>query len=177
MDMRSVAFQMKTGRIPVRFRAHEPCFRLLRDRHGRMLLSAPRELGTDHARSFLRGWADAEALPLREENDGRLLGLAMREAPALAERLRVPVPALALTGGPRVWGVCRLKEKVILLHRGLSRMPDAVAREVLCHELCHLREPDHSAAFWRMMDESMPDWPALEGMLRCLGERMRAGRN
>ena len=68
-----MAFQMKSGKIPVRFLAREDCFRLLRDPRGRRLLTAPRALGKEHADAFLRGWAEAEALPLREADGGRLL--------------------------------------------------------------------------------------------------------
>ncbi|MBR4710884.1 MAG: M48 family metallopeptidase [Clostridia bacterium] len=168
---------MKSGKIPVRFLAREDCFRLLRDPRGRRLLTAPRALGKEHADAFLRGWAEAEALPLREADGGRLLSLAEREAGPMAAALAVAVPRLALTGGRHVWGLCGTKTGVVRLHRDLSRMPDSVPAEVLLHELCHLREPAHSPAFWRLMDEHMPDWPVREGVLRCLGEKIHAGRN
>ena len=48
------------------------------------------------------------------------------------------------------------------------------AREVLLHELCHLREPAHTPAFWRLLTDMMPDWAEWEGVLRCLGARLRA---
>lgn len=177
MDKRSVAFQMRSGHIPVRFLAREECFRLHRDRRGRLLLTAPRGLDGGHAQAFLRGWAEAEALPLRGADDGRLLRLAEAEAVALGERLGVCPAAVGLTDGRKVWGSCHPGTRVIRLHRDLGRMPDGAAREALLHELCHLREPSHSPAFWRLMDEIMLDWPCWEGVLRCLGERIRAARN
>jgi predicted metal-dependent hydrolase len=29
---------------------------------------------------------------------------------------------------------------------------------VILHELCHLKHPNHSAAFFRMLDAVLPDW-------------------
>ena len=74
-------------------------------------------------------------------------------------------------GGSRVWGLCNPARGLIRLHADLSRMPEGVAREVLLHEVCHLREPEHSPAFWGLMGELMPDWAEWEGVLRCLARK------
>ncbi|MCY3558217.1 MAG: SprT family zinc-dependent metalloprotease [Chloroflexi bacterium] len=40
---------------------------------------------------------------------------------------------------------------------------------VVVHELCHLLEPNHSAAYWRLVNESMPDAQLWRRRLRDVG--------
>ena len=135
------------------------------------VLRVPAEAPADCAAAFMRGWRRGEALGLRERDDARLLRSAALWAEALCPRLDVPAPEIALTGGGRVWGACDAARGRVRLHRDLSMMPDGAAREVLLHELCHLREPAHGRAFWQLMDAIMPDWAEWEGMLRCLARK------
>jgi predicted metal-dependent hydrolase len=53
-------------------------------------------------------------------------------------------------------------------------MPEDVARYVVVHELCHLRVPNHSRAFWRLLDASMPGWQAHAQWLREHEAELRA---
>lgn len=52
----------------------------------------------------------------------------------------------------RRWGSCTPSTRVIRLSDRLQRMPVWVVDYVLLHELAHLVEPSHSAAFWRLVD-------------------------
>lgn len=51
----------------------------------------------------------------------------------------------------------------------LVMMPREVQEYVVCHELCHLRVPNHSQAFWQLMDAARPSWPAEMAWLRQYG--------
>ncbi len=50
------------------------------------------------------------------------------------------------------WGSCTAATGEIRLSDRLQGMPDYVVDYVLLHELAHLIEPNHSAAFWRLLD-------------------------
>ena len=47
---------------------------------------------------------------------------------------------------------------MIRLHWGLLHFPSAVLDYVVVHELCHLREMNHSPRFWALVEQLMPDY-------------------
>lgn len=49
------------------------------------------------------------------------------------------------------WGSCTPQAGTIRLSTALQGMPDWVIDYVLVHELCHLLEPGHDAAFWQLV--------------------------
>lgn len=62
------------------------------------------------------------------------------------------------------WGSCTPSSGAIRLSSRLRAMPAWVVDYVLLHELAHLVEPTHSAAFWAMVD-SYPDSRRAQGYL------------
>lgn len=57
------------------------------------------------------------------------------------------------------WGSCTRHHDgttVISLNIALMNVPEALRDYVLLHELAHLNHPDHSAAFWREVEEHDP---------------------
>jgi predicted metal-dependent hydrolase len=63
------------------------------------------------------------------------------------------------------WGSCSPRGDISLNWR-LVTMPDTVRDYVLLHELAHLREPNHSRRFWRLMSQICPDWRDARQWLR-----------
>ena len=55
------------------------------------------------------------------------------------------------------WGSCTPKGKIIL-NTQLIRAPRPCIEYVITHELCHLLHPDHTKAFWELLQKEMPDW-------------------
>jgi predicted metal-dependent hydrolase len=66
-------------------------------------------------------------------------------------------PTLRLLRMPKRWGSCTAKGE-ILLNPELIKTPAVCVEYVILHELCHLKHPNHSAAFFRMLDAVLPDW-------------------
>ena len=46
----------------------------------------------------------------------------------------------------------------LVLNRRLIEAPVDTIDYVIAHELCHIAEPHHGAAFYRLLDSVMPDW-------------------
>lgn len=57
----------------------------------------------------------------------------------------------------RKWGSCSSKGTVTL-NRRLCWLPERLAEYVVLHELAHLIELNHSAAFWQILAQHMPDY-------------------
>jgi len=47
---------------------------------------------------------------------------------------------------------------VMTLNRELIRAPCECIDYVVTHELCHLKYKNHSPEFYRLLEQTMPDW-------------------
>src|SRR5208282_264589 len=55
------------------------------------------------------------------------------------------------------WGSCNHNGN-ILLNPELILAPLMCIEYVIVHELCHLKEHNHSSKFYRLLDRMMPEW-------------------
>lgn len=73
------------------------------------------------------------------------------------ERVGVPYPTLALRAMKTRWGSCS-QEGSILLNPRLVQVPKDCIDYVIIHELCHLKEHNHSRQYYQLLDQTLPDW-------------------
>lgn len=64
---------------------------------------------------------------------------------------------LRITGARTRWGSCTAKDSLNLTWR-LMLCPRAQVDYVVVHELAHIRQKNHSPAFWREVEAVLPDW-------------------
>lgn len=88
-----------------------------------------------------------------------------------APQLDVPPPPLRLSAARTRWGSCSHHGGISLNWR-LILMPLAVVDYVVCHELAHLREMNHSPRFWSVVEQLCPDWRARRLELRQLAPQI-----
>jgi predicted metal-dependent hydrolase len=67
------------------------------------------------------------------------------------------------------WGSCSRKDNLSFSWR-LVIAPPEVLEYVVVHELLHLREPNHSKAFWRLLEAARPCWQEQARWLREHGQ-------
>ncbi|MBP3926749.1 MAG: M48 family metallopeptidase [Clostridium sp.] len=68
------------------------------------------------------------------------------------------------------WGSCSAKGNLNFNWK-LVLMPEEVLDYVIVHELAHRREMNHSAAFWRVVGEVLPDYAVRRKWLKENGAR------
>ncbi|HNW44266.1 MAG TPA: M48 family metallopeptidase [Elusimicrobiales bacterium] len=64
-----------------------------------------------------------------------------------------------------VWGSCSVKKNLNFYWR-LAAAPVEILDYLVIHELCHLREMNHSKRFWDLVRRACPDYPARRKWLR-----------
>ncbi len=88
-----------------------------------------------------------------------------------AARLGVPTPPLRLSSARTRWGSCNARGQINLNWR-LIWLPLPVIDYVVCHELAHLKEMNHSPRFWSVVEQLCPDWRVLRLELRQRGRQI-----
>ena len=63
------------------------------------------------------------------------------------------------------WGSCSLTGNLNFSYRVLELSP-AAADYIIVHELCHLKEFNHSVRFWALVAQTIPDYEARRRELR-----------
>ncbi|MTI64204.1 SprT family zinc-dependent metalloprotease [Methylophaga sp.] len=70
------------------------------------------------------------------------------------------------------WGSCTLSGK-IQLNWKLIMAPAKIIDYVIIHELCHLRQHNHSPAFWRLVEQFDPDFTQHRAWLKINGQQLQ----
>jgi predicted metal-dependent hydrolase len=73
------------------------------------------------------------------------------------EPLGIAYPEIAVREMKLRWGSCTAGGR-ILLNVKLIQVPKDLIDYVIIHELCHLKEHNHSPAFYVLLDRVLPDW-------------------
>lgn len=90
-----------------------------------------------------------------------------------AERLGVAYERIRIGGQRTLWGSCSARGTLAFNWR-LVLAPLEVLDYVVVHELCHLRVPDHSRRFWKLVERRRPDWRQRRDWLRHHGPELLA---
>ena len=124
-----------------------------------MGLEPPHLVPVSRAARLVVGGASPEAASgaidrwYRREARRRITAAVAREA----GRLGVEHTSIAIRDQRTRWGSCSRRGTLSFNWR-LVIAPVEVLDYVVIHELCHLRELNHSKAFWRLVDEALPNW-------------------
>ncbi len=114
---------------------------------------------TDHIEHVVWRWYENHALELFEERVAHYAPL-----------LNVAPRAVKLSAATAQWGSCTV-EGVVRLNTQLIKLPLRLIDYVVVHELAHLREMNHSAAFWQVVESASPNYVRLRAELKAIAIR------
>jgi hypothetical protein len=120
----------------------------------KLRVGLPPDAAPAQIRDIVQSWLQRQARRVFEER--------CRE---FATRLRVRMTRLALSSAATRWGSASA-DGSIRLHWRLIHFALPTIDYVVAHELAHLREMNHSAAFWDVVRSVLPDYEAARGQLR-----------
>jgi predicted metal-dependent hydrolase len=69
------------------------------------------------------------------------------------------------------WGCCSAKNGLIFTWKLVMAEPDAIDY-VVVHELAHIREHNHSARFWALVQSVLPDYKTQREKLKALQRKL-----
>lgn len=80
-------------------------------------------------------------------------------------QLALPAPTVRLSNARTRWGSCHAKGRISMNWR-LVQAPTAWIDYVAAHEVAHLRQMNHSPAFWHIVAALVPDYAERRAALR-----------
>ena len=143
LDPRHVGVSLHAG--PGDPPGHEPAW---------LRVGLPRDAAPAQVRDAVQSWLQRQARQLFEQRCAEI-----------APRLGVRVKRLSLSSATTRWGSARA-DGSIRLHWRLLHFGLPVIDYVVAHELAHLREMNHSPAFWDVVRSVLPDYEHPRGLLR-----------
>ena len=127
-----------------------------RKKQRRRLRLDPRSVSEDEARRAAR-----ELVAMIADDEAAALGVTVERITIRDQRTR--------------WGSCSTTGALSFNWR-LAIAPFEVLDYVVVHELCHLREHNHSARFWKLVEARRPDYRAQRAWLDEHGPELLAFR-
>ena len=146
---------------------------------GRLVVTVPVTLSEDiegfirrHQRWVLgatRRFAGKRRLPggLKDYRENRETALSLiRERIAHFNTVyRYKVRNITIRNMKTRWGSCSRKRNLSFSYKLVHLSPE-LADYIIVHELCHLKEFNHSEAFWKLVGKTIPQYKSLRRALR-----------
>jgi predicted metal-dependent hydrolase len=94
-----------------------------------------------------------------------------RRLDAIADRVSwiKEKPPVRLLSMRRQWGSCS-PQGTVILNPHLVKASRECVDYVIAHELCHLKEHNHSKRYYRLLKEIMPGWESVKARLDGMAE-------
>lgn len=153
-------------------------------RNGRLTITKPAGLKIEAAENFIRehgDWIMKKIKYFENIKTGPFDNLTRRDYLRRREEARILVierleffnhfynfsySGVSIRNQKTRWGSCSRRGNLNFNFR-LLYLPEPLRDYVIVHELCHLKELNHSANFWALVARTIPDFQGLRHNLRA----------
>lgn len=94
--------------------------------------------------------------------------LAHARVAYFAQHYGVQYGRIAIRNQQTRWGSCSRRGNLNFSYK-IAYLPPELADYIVVHEVCHLREFNHSEHFWALVSETMPHYKAMRKSLKNEG--------
>jgi predicted metal-dependent hydrolase len=116
---------------------------------GYFYIKVPDKNDTEQVKALLTEWYRRRARRIFQER--------LEVCLAKVRFLELDYPDLTIRQMETRWGSCTPEGKIIL-NLKLIQVPKLYIDYVIMHELCHLKEHNHSRRYYDLLNRVMPDW-------------------
>ena len=102
---------------------------------------------------------------IEPEDRERLKRVIQRNIEKYSKTLKVMPSKVRIKDIKYAWGSCSSK-KNITINLKLATKEEKTIEYVVLHEMCHLREMNHSKIFWDLVEENMSDYKVYKKKLK-----------
>lgn len=140
--------------------------RLAKSEIERFIASKAQWIEQKQAQVATRPSAEPRELPASQYKPGEF-GAAVRGLiKQWGHRLNVSTTFVGIRAMTSRWGSCTAKTRRIRLNTALAYCPIECLEYVVVHELAHVRERNHSARFWAVVADALPDYKDRQQKLK-----------
>jgi hypothetical protein len=97
--------------------------------------------------------------------------LAKRRIEHFSPIYQVSVRRISIRNQKTRWGSCSTRGNLNFNYK-IALIPEHLADYIIVHELCHLREFNHSANFWNLVAQTFPNHLEIREELRRLPRQL-----
>ncbi len=120
----------------------------------------------DHYKTFKPVIHDSRSNYLKEKENARIL--AHRKVLEFSKFYNLPYKKISIKNQKTCWGSCSRRGNLNFNYK-IVLLPEELTDYIVAHEVCHLKEFNHSKNFWNLLAETIPDYKERRMALRKVG--------
>lgn len=183
----SITFNGEVIPYTLRYYSNTRYIRITIKRDGKITVSAPKRASKDVITKSLIGrkewllskreyYRNLPPLPAAEdtkkeyeENKDSALLFVKKKIQMINATYNFSFNEIHIKNQKTIWGSCSRRGNLNFNYK-IALIRDELADYIIAHELCHLKEFNHSENFWKLVAQTIPDHKELRKELKTIGK-------